>query len=182
MYRYVLYGTVWYMVYGRLWYHTIYTSSGTYIHMKHVIAPPFLFRGDQPMISSCSFASVWFFVGHSVLFSYIPPQSIQAWFVSLLHTSIRMASRNSGTRVVVMAVTGTLAAIGVGTVYLPFIADKDKVRGLHEESEMDERSKQEYEAMVRQMGAQQAPADKAAEQPPPPRQSNSMWSRLKRSP
>mmetsp|Transcript_11659 Transcript_11659/g.22346 ORF Transcript_11659/g.22346 Transcript_11659/m.22346 type:complete len:93 (-) Transcript_11659:100-378(-) len=91
-----------------------------------------------------------------------------------------MAGRNSGTRVVVMAVTGTLAAIGVGTIYLPFIADKDKIRGLHEESDVDERSKREYEAMLRQMGQQQGGGEEVAENPPP-RQSNSMWSRLKRS-
>ena len=97
-----------------------------------------------------------------------------------------MAARNSGSRVVLMAVTGTLAAIGVGTIYLPFIADKDKVRGLHEESEMDERSRREYEAMLRQMGANnngvaEGGGAPAAEQQPPPRQSNSMWSRLKRN-
>ena len=91
-----------------------------------------------------------------------------------------MASRNSGSRVVVMAVTGTLAALGIGTIYLPFVADNDKVRGLHEESDMDERSRREYEMMMRQMGGEAAPAAEQ-EQPPPPRQSNSMWSRLKKS-
>lgn len=90
-------------------------------------------------------------------------------------------SRNSGSRVVVMAVTATLAAIGVGTIYLPFVADKDKVRGLHEESEMDERSRREYEAMLRQMSQEQQGAEGNTSAPPPPRQSNSMWSRLKRS-
>ena len=69
------------------------------------------------------------------------------------------------------------------------VADKDKVRGLHEESEMDERSKREYQAMLRQMGGGQQAAgpppptqeNKAAAAPPPPRESNSMWTRLKKS-
>ena len=92
-----------------------------------------------------------------------------------------MASRNSGSRVVVMAVTGTLAALGIGTIYLPFVADKDKVRGLHEESDLDERSRREYEQMMRQMGGPPPQEAAAEQQQPPPRQSNSMWSRLKRS-
>ena len=89
------------------------------------------------------------------------------------------SARNSGSRVVVMAVTGMLAAIGVGTVWLPFIADKDKVRGLHEESELDERSRREYEAMLRQM-QQQGNAPTETPSSPTERPSNSMWSRLKR--
>ena len=105
-----------------------------------------------------------------------------------------MASRNSGSRVVVMAVTATLTALGVGTIYLPFIADKDKVRGLHEEAYdggMDERSRREYQAMLRQMGGgtmdqHQHPSgggagtEHAAAAAAPARPSNSMWSRLKR--
>lgn len=92
------------------------------------------------------------------------------------------SARNSGSRVVVMAVTGTLAAIGVGTIWLPFIADKDKVRGLHEESELDDRSRREYEAMLRQMQQQGEGGAATPETPPQPaRQSNSMWSRLKRN-
>ena len=91
------------------------------------------------------------------------------------------SARNSGSRVVVMAVTGTLAAIGVGTIWLPFVADKDKVRGLHEESELDDRSRREYEAMVRQMQQGEGGAAPLEMPPPPARQSNSMWSRLKRN-
>lgn len=32
-----------------------------------------------------------------------------------------------------MAVAGTVGFVGVGSIYLPFIADRDKLRGLHEE-------------------------------------------------
>ena len=31
------------------------------------------------------------------------------------------------------AVTATIGALGIGVVYLPFIADRDQMRGLHEE-------------------------------------------------
>ena len=58
-----------------------------------------------------------------------------------------------------------------------------RIRGLHEESEVDERSRREYEAMLRQMGqAQQEGGGEEAAENPSPRSSNSMWSRLKRSP
>lgn len=101
-------------------------------------------------------------------------------------------SRNSGSRVVIVMASGIIATLGVGTIWLPFVADKDKVRGLHEESDggMDERSRREYEAMLRQMNggpatdagaAAAAAAQEDAPPPPPARQSNSMWSRLKRS-
>ncbi len=32
-----------------------------------------------------------------------------------------------------VAVGGMVATIGIGTIYLPFFADRDKMRGLHEE-------------------------------------------------
>ena len=58
-----------------------------------------------------------------------------------------------------------------------------RIRGLHEESEVDERSRREYEAMLRQMGqAQQEGRGEEAAENKLPRSSNSMWSRLKRSP
>lgn len=44
-----------------------------------------------------------------------------------------MASRISGQKVVSAAVVGTVLTAAIGTVYLPFVADRDKMRGLHEE-------------------------------------------------
>jgi hypothetical protein len=44
-----------------------------------------------------------------------------------------MAARVSGHKVVSAAVAGTVLAVAVGTVYLPFVADRDKMRGMHEE-------------------------------------------------
>mmetsp|Transcript_12488 Transcript_12488/g.29596 ORF Transcript_12488/g.29596 Transcript_12488/m.29596 type:complete len:92 (+) Transcript_12488:178-453(+) len=45
-----------------------------------------------------------------------------------------MAHRVSGNKAVVAAVAGTIGAVCIGAVYVPFIADRDKLRGLHEES------------------------------------------------
>ena len=45
-----------------------------------------------------------------------------------------MAHRISGSKLVSAAVVGTVAAACVGAVYVPFVVDRDKLRGLHEES------------------------------------------------
>jgi CHASE1-domain containing sensor protein len=45
-----------------------------------------------------------------------------------------MAARISGNKIVSVAVAGTVAMVGLGAVYVPFFADRDKLRGLHEES------------------------------------------------
>ena len=42
-------------------------------------------------------------------------------------------ARSSGSKLVAMAVGGTLGVVGLSTIYLPFVADRDKMRGLHEE-------------------------------------------------
>jgi hypothetical protein len=96
------------------------------------------------------------------------------------------ASRRSGSQVAALLVTGIVATLGVSTVYLPFIADKDKVRGLHEESDIsDPRAKREYEAILQQM-QQEANQhnhnnNEATQQgQAPPRPSNSMWNRFKK--
>ena len=43
-----------------------------------------------------------------------------------------MAARSSGNKVVISAVGAMVAALGIGTAS-PFILDRDKLRGLHEE-------------------------------------------------
>lgn len=45
-----------------------------------------------------------------------------------------MAHRVSGNKAVVAAVAGTIGAVCIGAIYVPFIADRDKLRGMHEES------------------------------------------------
>lgn len=88
-----------------------------------------------------------------------------------------MAGRNSGSKMVAAAVTGIIAFIGVGTFYLPFVADKDRIRGLHEESELSGRDKREYEQMLREMEKEMVPTPEAKEKKPFPT-NNSMWKRM----
>ena len=45
-----------------------------------------------------------------------------------------MAHRVSGNRAVVAAVGGTVGAALIGAIYVPFVADRDKLRGMHEEA------------------------------------------------
>ena len=88
-----------------------------------------------------------------------------------------MAARNSGSKMVFAAVAATVAAVGVGTIYLPFIADKDRIRGLNEESDMTAGEKREYQEMMRKMGGGQMPPSDSEEKRSLP-SSNSMWSRM----
>jgi len=90
------------------------------------------------------------------------------------------AARNSGTKLVSLAVAATVAAVGVGTIYLPFVADRDKVRGLHEESEMSAAERREYEKALRAMGQEIPPMPESNASAPAPT-SNSMWKRMNRS-
>jgi hypothetical protein len=61
---------------------------------------------------------------------------------------------NRGSQLVLATVGLGLAALGIGTIYLPFIADKDKLRGLHEEAEPSEFEKREFERYIKEMGGQ----------------------------
>lgn len=45
-----------------------------------------------------------------------------------------MAARMSGNKLVSVAVAGTVTMVGLGAIYVPFFADRDKLRGLHEEA------------------------------------------------
>jgi hypothetical protein len=85
-----------------------------------------------------------------------------------------MAGRNSGSKMVGAAVGGIIAFLGVGTFYLPFIADKDRVRGLHEESTLSPRDQREYEQMLKEMEKETA---ELKEKKPLP-SNNSMWKRM----
>ena len=60
-------------------------------------------------------------------------------------------SRTDGRKLVAMAFTATVAALGVGTIYLPFMADRDKLRGLFEEGEesIPEGARREIQAIVK---------------------------------
>jgi hypothetical protein len=79
----------------------------------------------------------------------------------------------NGSKMVAVAVTLTLTAVGVGTIYLPFFADKDRLRGLSEEGEMRAAEKAEYERALREMGRAPPPEDQRSIPT-----SNSMWTRI----
>jgi hypothetical protein len=85
------------------------------------------------------------------------------------------AGRNSGSKMVGLAVGGIVAALGIGTLYLPFIADKDRVRGLHEEGDMRPSDKREYEQMLKEMAKEMPPPAEEKKATP---SSNSMWKRM----
>jgi len=78
---------------------------------------------------------------------------------------------------VVIAVSAMVATIGVGTIYAPFFADRDKLRGLHEEADsgLSDREKQEFQEYMRQIREHQQVAGGDQKAAP---MGNSMWNRL----
>mmetsp|Transcript_11135 Transcript_11135/g.20897 ORF Transcript_11135/g.20897 Transcript_11135/m.20897 type:complete len:124 (+) Transcript_11135:166-537(+) len=44
-------------------------------------------------------------------------------------------SRTDGRKLVALAVAATVGAMSIGTIYLPFVADRDKLRGMFEEGD-----------------------------------------------
>lgn len=84
------------------------------------------------------------------------------------------AVRRSGSAMVAVAVAATVTAVGVGTIYLPFIADKDHIRGLHEEGEISAADRREYERVLSQIGGQNPSPNRKPSRP----MSNSMWQRM----
>jgi hypothetical protein len=90
-----------------------------------------------------------------------------------------MAGRNNGSKMVAAAVTATVAALSVSTLYLPFIADKDRIRGLNEEGTLTPAEQREYEKVMAELSVSQL------ENPTPKHapstssmNSNSMWKRM----
>lgn len=98
-----------------------------------------------------------------------------------------MAPRVDGTKLVIAAVAATLTAVGIGTIYVPFFADRDKLRGLHEEADggLSGNEKQAYEQYLRhiqeargeQHGVPGGDADQLQRKKSLP-SGNSMWSRI----
>ena len=98
----------------------------------------------------------------------------------------------NGSKVVMIAVGTTLAALGVGTMYLPFYVDRDKLRGMHEDadSHLSEKEKKEYAILLAQLHEQQMNGGRGSnaqqqvevERPALARAENSMWARMKSTP
>jgi hypothetical protein len=62
-----------------------------------------------------------------------------------------MARGQSGRQLVTLAVAATVSTIALGSIYLPFMADRDKLRGLSEEGEdaMPEGARREIRDLMR---------------------------------
>jgi hypothetical protein len=104
-----------------------------------------------------------------------------------------MARTANGSKVVIIAVTATLTALGIGTIYLPFYVDRDKLRGMHEDADgnLSGKERREYEMLLSQLHEQQLKGKNSSspqnisndsvyvdEQV---RKDNSMWARMKPS-
>lgn len=63
--------------------------------------------------------------------------------------------RTDGRKIVALAFGATTLAVGIGQIYLPYIADRDKLRGLFEEEDMPQQARMEMEMMMRQEQRQQ---------------------------
>ena len=60
-----------------------------------------------------------------------------------------MSSRVDGRKVVGFAFVGITMTLGFAQIYLPFIADRDKLRGMFEEDDMPESAKRELDTMMK---------------------------------
>mmetsp|Transcript_12185 Transcript_12185/g.18414 ORF Transcript_12185/g.18414 Transcript_12185/m.18414 type:complete len:96 (+) Transcript_12185:71-358(+) len=94
-------------------------------------------------------------------------------------------SRTSGRKIVSFAFAGIVGAIGLGQIYLPYIADRDKLRGLFEEGDMPAQAKQEMDMIMRAEKAameaqQQAQKKKENGEDKGGKSGGSMWSNLRR--
>ena len=119
-------------------------------------------------------------------------------FVNRAHTFFNntMSRRTDGRKLVGIAVALTVSALGVGTIYLPFIADRDKLRGLFEEGDdaVPEGARRQLMAMAKQeaeeterlrMSQQQQQQQQQQEETHQPQQrqrasAGSMWSSFRR--
>ena len=104
-----------------------------------------------------------------------------------------MSRRTDGRKLVGIAVALTVSALGVGTIYLPFIADRDKLRGLFEEGDdaVPEGARRQLMAMAKQeaeeterlrMSQQQQQQQEETHQPQQRQRASagSMWSSFRR--
>lgn len=106
-------------------------------------------------------------------------------------------SRTDGRKLVALAAAATVSVIGIGSIYLPFMADRDKLRGMFEEGEdsIPEGARREIKAIMKKEAEQQRMLDQQ-QQPNQPTGNNeqqspsqerqrasagSMWSSFRRS-
>jgi|EP00979_Chaetoceros_neogracilis_P011005 hypothetical protein len=58
-------------------------------------------------------------------------------------------ARTDGKKIVGLAFGAIAGAIGLAQIYLPYIADRDKLRGMFEEEDMPEQAKKEMDMMMK---------------------------------
>lgn len=92
----------------------------------------------------------------------------------------------SGNKIVSVAVAGTVAMVGMGAVYVPFFADRDKLRGLHEEASpptsamlAQEIKKLQQEGILRGDDDDDEGVNSTQQQQERPKAPGSMWKRFK---
>mmetsp|Transcript_30656 Transcript_30656/g.50648 ORF Transcript_30656/g.50648 Transcript_30656/m.50648 type:complete len:80 (-) Transcript_30656:110-349(-) len=78
-------------------------------------------------------------------------------------------ARVDGRKIVGIATVATVSVVGFAQIYLPFWADRDKIRGMAEEEDMPAAAKREMEKQIKQQQQQH-------EQ----QQAGSMWKNMKK--
>ena len=87
----------------------------------------------------------------------------------------------SGNKLVAVAVGATVTMVGLGAVYVPFFADRDKLRGLHEESAPPTSAMLAQEIKKLQSeGILKGDDDDKAATHDPPKAPGSMWGKFKK--
>ena len=80
-------------------------------------------------------------------------------------------SRTDGRKIVAVATAGMVGVLGFAQLYLPYYADRDKIRGLSEEEDMPPAAREEMRrtmmAMQRQQAQEGAGGDATGGPPPP---------------
>lgn len=89
-----------------------------------------------------------------------------------------------------LATAATAGVVGAATLYLPFVADKDKIRGMFEEGEesIPEGARREIREIMKKEAEQQRELEEQlsrreaeAEKEQPQKKGGSMWSSFRRN-
>ena len=93
-------------------------------------------------------------------------------------------SRTDGRKIVAIATAGMVGVLGFAQLYLPFYADRDKIRGLSEEEDMPPAAREEMRRTMMAMQRQQAQnggggdQQQQQQQQQNPRARGSMWKNI----
>jgi hypothetical protein len=90
------------------------------------------------------------------------------------------AARSSGSKLVTAAVAGTVGVVGFSTIYLPFFADRDAIRGLHEEQAPPTSAMLVQEIKKLQQEGILKGDEEETEEPPKAKAPGSMWKNFRK--